>query len=88
MAFRSRSPRPFSPCISDAAISIVLGLTAALCRQSKESGHLPASVSIPGVEVCRYMGFGGVMRASRGDAICCGVPIELCTALAPFAMWA
>jgi hypothetical protein len=27
------------------------------------------------------------MRASRGDAICCGVPMELCTALAPFAMW-
>jgi len=43
---------------------------------------------MPGVDVWRYMGFGVVMRASCGDAICCGVPIALCTPLAPFAMWA
>ena len=48
--------------------------------------YLPASVSIPGVEACRYIGFGGVMRASRGEAICCGVPIALCIGRAPFAM--
>jgi hypothetical protein len=55
---------------------------------SKESEHLPASVSIPGVDACRYMGFGGVMRASRGEAIGWGVLMALCIALAPFVIWA
>jgi hypothetical protein len=54
----------------------------------KEIEDLPASVSMPGVDACLYMGFGGVMRASRGEAICCGVLIALCIGRVPFAMWA
>jgi hypothetical protein len=54
----------------------------------KEIKDLPASVSIPGVDACLYMGFGGVMRVSRGEAICCGVLIALCIGRVPFAIWA
>ena len=50
--------------------------------------HLPASVSMPGVDACRYVAFGGVTRASRGEAACCAVLIVVCIALAPFAIWA
>lgn len=31
--------------------------------------YLPAKVSIPGVEACRSSGFGGVIRASRGECV-------------------
>lgn len=51
--------------------------------------HLPASVSMPGVDPCRNMLCGGVIRASRGDPNGCGVLIALCIARAPLtAMWA
>jgi hypothetical protein len=54
-----------------------------------EIGHLPANVSMPGVDACRKKGFGGVMRASRGDPIGCGVLMALCIARAPFeTIWA
>lgn len=43
---------------------------------------------MPGVDACRKVGLGGVMRASRGDPKGCGVVIALCMALAPFVMWA
>ena len=29
----------------------------------------PANVSMPGVDACRFREWGGVMRASRGEAI-------------------
>jgi hypothetical protein len=54
----------------------------------KESEHLPANVSIPGVDACLNVDCGGVMRASRGDPRGCGVLMALCMALAPFAIWA
>lgn len=43
---------------------------------------------MPGVDPCRNRGCGGVMRASCGEPIGCGVLAALCIALAPFAIWA
>lgn len=40
---------------------------------------------MPGVDVWRYMGFGGVTRDSWGDETCWGVPMALCIGRAPFA---
>ena len=59
---------------------------ASLSAKPKGNWHLPASVSMPGVEACRYVAFGGVMRASRGEAACWAVLIVVCIALAPFAI--
>lgn len=63
-------------------------LSHSLPRLQNESGCLPAKVSMPGVEACLNVGLGGVMRASRGDPMGCGVFMALCMALAPFAIWA
>lgn len=84
-------PSSFAVALSSLHLScgsLIWGPSTTLCHYPKESGHVPARVSMPGVDVWRYMGFGVAMRASCGDAICCGVPIALCTPLAPFAMWA
>ena len=54
----------------------------------RECGHLPANVSMPGVDACLKTGCGEAMRASWGDPSGCGVFIALWIALAPFAMWA